>query len=97
MGRQNCSLKMLERCRITLSVWGKPLVGWQGWFLLLVPDHWPREKVKVLPPILGKNSILLLIRFLGSTQVSNFAEDKARRQSSRNKPAYLNIYLPIIK
>lgn len=62
-GCKKRSLKMLERCRITLGTWGKPLVGQLGWFLFPVLDHWPQGEVKVLPPTLGENSILLLIRF----------------------------------
>lgn len=76
-GCEEHSLKMPERCEITLSTQGKPLVAWLGWFLLPVPDHQPQADVQVLPPILGKTSILLLMRFLGAIQVSSFAEDKA--------------------
>lgn len=97
-GCEGCSLKTPERCGISLGIQGNPLVGALGLFLLLIPDHWPRGEVTAIPPILwkGETNILLLIRFLGSAWVSDFAEDEAGRQSSRNKPAYLNIYLPSI-
>lgn len=97
LGCENRFLKMLERCRLTLGTLGKPLVRQPGPFLLPVPHHWPQGEVKVLSHILGKNSILLLIRFLGPAWISSFTEDKAQWHSSRNKPTYSNIYLPVIE
>lgn len=94
LGCEDHFLKMLERCGITPGTLGNPLVRQPGPFLLPVPHRCPRGEVKVLSRILG---ILLLIRFLGPARVSSFAEDKAQWHSSRNKPVYLNIYLPIIK
>lgn len=56
---------------------GKASSGWLGWFLLPVPNPWPGVEVKVLPPILRKNSVLLWVSFWGSVWVNKLSEDEA--------------------